>query len=353
MDFQLRDPAETAERLRDWLTDVRGLAGVGVENVSIPASTGASNETILFDAVWTGPAGPERHSLVARIAPTSYTVFPEDTFERQFHVMRALADHSSVPMAAMHWYEPEKSWFGAPFWIMEQVRGDIPGDVPPYAAGGWLAEATPRQQHRAWMSGLRALAGVHTTPLAHLALFPRLLATPDDPLAAELDRYRRYLAWAEDGQPFPLARDALAWLDRNAPAAPAAGPTLVWGDARLSNLIFRDFEVAAVLDWEMTTIGDPLLDLGWWLFADETLTAGAGVARLPGFPSREETAALWREATGRSTDALAYYEVFAGLRFAVIMLRMGKLLVELGLVPDTFPHDNLVSQGLRRALARV
>ena len=353
MDFQLRDPAETAGRLRDWLTDVRGLSGVGVENVRIPASTGASNETVLFEAAWTGPDGPQRRSLVARIAPTSYTVFPEDTFERQFHVMRALAERSRVPMAAMYWYEAEKSWFGAPFWIMEQVRGDIPADVPPYAAGGWLAEATPQQQRRAWVSGVRALVEVHTTPLADLDLSPELLPRPGDPLAAELDRYRRFLAWAEDGRPFPLARDALAWLERNAPAAPAAGPALVWGDARLSNLVFRDFEVAAVLDWEMTTVGDPLLDLGWWLFADEALTAGAGVARLPGFPSREETAALWGAVTGRPTDALPYYEVFAGLRFAVIMLRMGKLLAGLGLVPDTFPHDNLISQALRRVLARV
>jgi aminoglycoside phosphotransferase (APT) family kinase protein len=353
MDFQSRDPAEVAARLRDWLTGVRRLADVRVENLGIPASTGASNETILFDAGWTAPSGPERRELVARIAPTSYVVFPEDTFERQFHVMRALADRSRVPMAAMYWYEPDTTWFGAPFWIMEQVRGQIPGDAQPYATGGWLAEATPERQHRAWVAGVRAIADVHTTPLAGLALPPGVLVMSEDPLAAELDRYARFLAWAEDGEPFGLARDTLAWLRRNQPPAPAGGPTLVWGDARLSNLIFRDFGVAAVLDWEMATIGDPLLDLGWWLFADETLTAGAGVDRLPGFPPRDETAALWRSATGRATDALAYFEVFAGLRFSVIMARMGKLLAEMGLVAASFPHDNLVSQGLRRVLARV
>ena len=141
------------------------------------------------------------------------------------------------------------------------------------------------------------------------------------------------------------------WLQQNSPAPPP--PTLVWGDARLSNVIYRDFEVVAVLDWEMATVGDPLLDLGWWIFCDDTLTKGSGFTRLPGFESRAETAARWAKLTGRSTDALDYYLVFAGLRFTVIMLRMGKLLAEMGLVPHAFPYDNLVSQGLERQLRRV
>ena len=82
----------------------------------------------------------------------------------------------------------------------------------------------------------------------------------------------------------------------------APGPCLVWGDARLSNLVYRDFDVVAVLDWEMSGIGDPLLDLGWWIFADRALTEGSGCERLEGFPSAEETARRWAGATGRSTD---------------------------------------------------
>ncbi len=126
----------------------------------------------------------------------------------------------------------------------------------------------------------------------------------------------------------------------------------MWGDSRLSNLIYRDRRVVAVLDWEMCGIGDPLQDLGYWLFADEALTLGSGCERLPGFPSAAETAAEWSAATGRSTDALPWYELFAGFRFAVIMLRMGVLLHEMGLVPDTFPRDNLITDGLARVLAR-
>jgi hypothetical protein len=77
-----------------------------------------------------------------------------------------------------------------------------------------------------------------------------------------------------------------------------------------------------------------------------------GAERLPGFPSAGATGARWSELTGRSADALGYYELLGGLRFTTIMVRMGKLLHEMGLVPETFPHDNLISQALEERLGR-
>jgi aminoglycoside phosphotransferase (APT) family kinase protein len=345
-----RDPAATADRLRRWLIEVRGLPDARVDNVTIPAATGFSNETIMFDAQWSDGDVPVARELVVRIAPSSYQVFPDDTFLRQFHVMRAL-EQSGVPMAAMRWIELDASWFGQPFWIMDRIRGEIPSDTPPYAGQGWLADALPAQQQRAWASGIEAMARIHNTPLGKLDISSELLVAHDDPLGAEIEHYQRFLRWAEQGERHELAHQALAWLQTHRPKGAGAEPTLVWGDARLSNLIFRDFEVVAVLDWEMVSIGDPRLDLGWWIFADETLTIGAGLQRLPGFATRADTAALWAARTGRSAEDLDYFVVLAGLRFTVIMLRMGKLLAGLGLVPDSFPCDNIVSQGLVRALA--
>ena len=137
-----RDPAEVARVLLSWFDRVRGFADVEVANVSIPGGTGFSNETILFDATWSDGGVAVKHELVARVAPSSYQVFPDDTFELQFHVMRAL-DATDVPVAAVHWFEPDEAWFGKPFWIMARVHGDIPTDNPPYACAGWLADATP------------------------------------------------------------------------------------------------------------------------------------------------------------------------------------------------------------------
>ena len=166
---------------------------------------------------------------------------------------------------------------------MTRVAGDIPTDTPPYAASGWLHEASAADQERAWWSGIEAMASVHQVDLALLG--ESAVTRPADPLAAQLDGYERFLTWAEDGR---AARAAPATRSRCCgpprPTPPREGPTLTWGDARLSNLIYRDFEVAAVLDWEMASICDPLLDLGWWLFADDALTQGCGIrasARLP------------------------------------------------------------------------
>jgi aminoglycoside phosphotransferase (APT) family kinase protein len=337
-----------------WFAHAHQFIDIHVENVSIPASTGFSNETIMFDASWRDPAGePQRQELVARVAPSSYQVFPDDTFELQFQLMRMLTA-TSVPVATVHWFEPDDSWFGRPFWIMQRVHGDIPTDNPPYAGAGWLHDAGEAAQARAWASGIAAMAAVHSVPVNRAAeVVGAHLVVTGDGTRAEIERYERFLRWAEDDEQHPLARRTIEWLVANQPPPPARGSALVWGDARLSNLVYRDFDVVAVLDWEMATIADPLLDLGWWLFSDETLTRGSGFRRLPGFESRAATAARWTALTGRDTGALDYYLVFAGLRFTVIMLRMGKLLAEIGLVPRTFAYDNLVSQGLERQLARV
>lgn len=347
-----RDAVATAATLGRWLREVAGVGDVAVTDVTIPGATGWSNETILFDATWGDADAPRARRLVARIAPSGHRVFPDDTFLRQHAVMRALAERTTVPMAAVHWLETDPSWFGQPFWIMDRVDGDIPTDAPPYAGQGWLHEAAPQQQALAWDAGIDAMASIHRVDVEALGLPAGTYPSVDDPLAAQLDYYEGFLTWAEEGAPHDLARRTLAVLRADRPSPPAAGPCLVWGDARFSNLIYRDLAVAAVLDWEMSCLGDPLLDLGWWLFSDHALTTGSGCTRLPGFPSPEATAARWGAATGRTTDALPWFELFGGLRFTVIMLRMGKLLADMGLVPPGFAYDNLISQALAEMVER-
>jgi aminoglycoside phosphotransferase (APT) family kinase protein len=350
-----RDQDQTAAALQRWLGDVAGVAHPTVDHLEIPASTGFSNETILFDATWDDDGVPTVHHLVARIAPQAHTVFLEANFETQYRVMDALAA-TDVPVPEMLWFEPDPSWFGSPFWIMQRIEGIAPSDAPHYSVDGWLRDLAPDEQATVWWNGIAALAAVHALDWRALGL-ERL----DDPargepaLEQQLTYYAESLQWAEDaegGRPHPGARAALAWLQTHRPASDPERVTITWGDSRLANQMFRDREVVAVLDWEMVALGDPRIDLGWWLFCDEVLTRGAGQERLPGFPSREETVARWEALTGRRGDDLHWFLVFAGLRFTVVMLRLGTLLHDMGIIPEPFGYDNDISRALDELMAR-
>ena len=348
MGYNQRDPDEARAVLTKWLATRPGVDDVEVGEVVVPVATGWSNETLLFDASWAG----RTHQLVARIEPSRHQVFLDPSFETQYHVMKALADHTDVPMPKLHWFEDDRSWLGGRFWIMDRVDGVVPSDSPPYSSEGWLKDSPPDAQRRLWLNGLDAMAKVHRVDWRALGLDEHGLAPGLD---AQLAYYEAYLDWAATGRANPIARRALDWLRAEQPAELSADETAIcWGDSRIGNQMSRDGEIVAVLDWEMVALGDPQQDLAWWLHIDRLLTEGSGLDRLPGLPPKDETVAHWEEATGRAADRLAYYEVFAGFRFTVIMTRLGKVLIEAGLVDDDeLAYDNFVSKMLVRQLDDV
>jgi aminoglycoside phosphotransferase (APT) family kinase protein len=109
-----------------------------------------------------------------------------------------------------------------------------------------------------------------------------------------------------------------------------------------------DLRPVAVLDWEMASLNDPEMDLGWWLFLDRHFTVGMDVGQPAGFLSRDETIAYWEHAVGRSADNVDFWEMYAGLRFAVVMMSLTRLFIADGLMPpDTdFDRNNTVTQCL-------
>ena len=93
-----RDPAETRRAITEWLGQTfPDVWAITVTDVRVPPSSGFSGETMLVDATW----GGEAHDLVIRVSPTTYTVFLDADFEAQYEVMRALAEHTDVPMPEM------------------------------------------------------------------------------------------------------------------------------------------------------------------------------------------------------------------------------------------------------------
>ena len=124
----------------------------------------------------------------------------------------------------------------------------------------------------------------------------------------------------------------------------------MWGDARLSNLVYRDFEVVAVLDWEMASHRRSAARPRLVALRRPRAHDRVGLRAAARLPVARTTAERWSRLTGRSTEALGYYELLAGLRFTVIMLRMGKLLARHGPGPTDFAYDNLISVALAELL---
>jgi len=230
----------------------------------------------------------------------------------------------------------------------------VPSDSPPYHSEGWIAELPPAERERLWHSGLDAMAEVHKLDwqAPRFAFLPRPTAGRT-PIRAQLDYWQRYIDWGMERARYPLIERGLAWLEANAPATEHAG--ICWGDARISNQIFRDCRAVAVIDWEMVFVGNPVADLAWFVTIDRVFTEGIGVPRLPGLPDRKATVARWEERVGRPAEHFDYYEVFAAWRFAVIMARVFLQMKHYEVLPAEVDVDvvNLSTPILERVLAEV
>ncbi len=349
-----RDLEWSRGQLERWLGAQMppGAGEVELSELTGPPSTGFSNETLLFDCRFREHGRERTRGLVARVKATQFQVFPEYDVERQYRVMKILGERTDVPVPRVFGFEPDESVLGAPFFVMERIEGDVPGDNPPYHVVGWVTEIRPEERARLWWSGVEMLARVHR--LDWRALGFGFLDTPGPgatPLDRQLGYYERFLGWAARGKPQPVVEGALRWLREHRP--PGEAPVaLSWGDSRLGNLMFRESRCVAVLDWEMATLASPVADLAWWLFFDRHHSEGCDVPRLPGFPSREETLARYRELTGFATDDLEYYELFAAFRFAVIMIRVGQQMIANGLLPpdSDFETNNTATNLLAKML---
>lgn len=354
---ELRDLTEARATLAAWLAkQLPDVTEMHVGPIAGPSSTGFSNETLLFDASWVTRGRTVTESLVLRVKPTQHMVFLEADFEQQYLVLRTLGERSGVPVPPVRWYEPDESYLGAPFFVMGKVDGRVPADSPPYTTEGWLLEeSTPEQRRTLVESGLDAMAAIHAVDWRELGL--GVLTKPQYGALGfeqQLRYYERSFHWAEheaDYRAPAIARASLEWVRSHAPGVDPE-ISLCWGDARINNQLFGpDHRVVAVLDWEMVTLADPMMDLGWWLFLDRHFHEGMPAPRMEGFPTRDEMVAHYQQASGRVARDLEFYEIFAGLRFAVVMIRIATLVADLGLMGIEAGEEMAANNAVTRVLA--
>lgn len=341
-----RDRDVLHERLERWLA--QRVDQPGVSELVVPESNGMSSETLLFDATWNENGGKRRQPCAARLSPdpSAAPVFPLYDLEKQFRVMRLVGERSSVPVPATLWYEPDEAAIGAPFFVMERVEGLVPPDVMPYPFGSWLSEADPLDQRRLQDSSVRILASLHDADVsAEEIAFLELNRPGDSALRRHVAETAAYYEWVvSDGARSPLIERTFAWLDGHWPASEATS-IISWGDARIGNMMFRDFEPVAVLDWEMVATGPREVDLGWMVFLHRFLDDIAVQAGLPGMPTfmkLTDAVDTYSKASGYEPRDLDFFTMYAALRHAVVMSRVARRQVLFGEIAMPEDPDDMI-----------
>ena len=267
---------------------------------------GKSNLTFLVSS----PAG----EVILRRPPSGAILATAHDMGREARVQRALAG-SAVPVAPVLLVD-DGAAIGVPFYVMARVPGLVIRDTLP--AG--FAETTD-QRRALGFALVDTLAALHAVEPAAVGLGD--YGRPVGFVERQVTRWSRQ--WeASRETPIPAVDELARRLSRAVPAAVASG--IVHGDYRLDNCIVDAADpgrINAVLDWELSTLGDPLTDVGLMLFywhdaARLTPTIIQSVTTGEGFPSTDEIAQRWAERTGHSVDDLQWYYAFAHFKFAVI-----------------------------------
>lgn len=343
-----RDDDELQAGLTTWLATRPEVGGdLRITDFRRPESNGMSSETLLFDASWSSGGG----RYVARLGPSAdaYPIFPTYDLERQVRVMQLVGARTDAPVPAVHWYEPSSAALGTPFFVMDRVDGEVPPDVMPYPFDDtWVSNASAADRARLQSRTVEALAAIHG-----------LDATPDEvaflhasgedgvsPLRAHFEAEKTYYDWVRGDLRYPVLDRAFAWLEDHWPSAAEAGPTVVnWGDARIGNILYRDFEPKAILDWEMAALGPRELDLGWFIFLHrffQDIAAQFEMAGLPDFLSRDDVTSQYAAVSGHDPVDLDWFITYGALRHGTVMIRAVGRSVEFGERPPPDDHEELV-----------
>ncbi len=297
------DDAAMRERLTQYLCTEAG-APVEVETFE-RRSPGFSWITYSFTARY---HSGHRRKLILRVGPANglfapYSVLP------QVYALRSM-EKSRVPAPGLVSYSQQGANIGFPFFISEHVAGDV--------AAPWLGSGASEEHRRGIViQFLDILAELHTIDWHHLPLRELLDKIPSGERVerASLTAWRELVA-RPLARYYPLLDWAGLWLHENCPTPPRM--TIVHGDYRVGNFLEENGKITAILDWELTHIGDPHEDLGWALVP----TFNGGSRKLYGVMDRSEVIDRYQNKSGITLSArsLAYYEAFALYQMAAIQI---------------------------------
>jgi aminoglycoside phosphotransferase (APT) family kinase protein len=294
--------------LQSWVRRI----GLGETVTDVEPLTGGSQNIVVRLCV-------DGQPMVLRRPPEHPRPTSDNTMRREIAVLTTLAG-TTVPHPALIAGCDDLDVLGVVFYLMEAVDGFNPGTEvdPAYARDAGM-------RHRVGLSYTASLAKLGAVPWEGSAL--AAIRRPGSFLARQVPQFMRLLeSYRHEHyvpESFPSVGMLAEWLESHRP--PDTEPGIMHGDCHLNNVLLRRDtpELAAFIDWEMCTVGDPLLDLGWllvcWPDGPNPINAGAELAALGGMASRTELLDAYRQAGGRPTDRLEWYVAMACFKLAIVI----------------------------------
>lgn len=296
------------EALAAWMSG-QGLGSGPIERVA-PLAGGTQNILLRFSR--------DGRNYVFRRPPPHPRPNSNETMRREARVLRAL-DSSDVPHPRLVADCGDETVLGAAFYLMEQIDGFNPvGTLPePHAS-------SPEIQHAmglALIDGVAALGRIdyREVGLSHFGKPENFLERQVSRWGAQLASYADFAGWSPAA--LPAVGKLANWLERHRPAEFAPG--IMHGDYHLANVMFRHDgpQLAAIIDWELATIGDPLLDLGWVLATWPGIEGDSTVPVKPwiGFPTPAELVERYRAGSARDCSATEWYLALACFKLGILL----------------------------------
>jgi aminoglycoside phosphotransferase (APT) family kinase protein len=249
-------------------------------------------------------------SWVVRRPPLGHVLATAHDMEREYRVITALRD-TGVPVPLTYALCNDPAVIGAPFYVMSKVDGI------PYRTADQLAALGPARARAIAEHMIGTLARLHSVNPAEVGLAD--FGRPEGFLARQVRRWKKQLD-ASRSRPLAGIDELYAQLAADPPDG--SPPAIVHGDYRLDNvLVDSGDKVAAVVDWEMATLGDPLTDVGLLVVYQrmDRLAEGPMASDAPGYPSVPEVLRLYAADSGRDLSDLGFYIALASFKAAVIL----------------------------------
>ena len=286
----------------------------------VHSAGGWSHEIYLFYANWLEDGRAMRQGFCLRKDPGAGLLRELSDLREQYRVIKAL-EATAIPTPKAYWYEEDPSLLGGPFFVMEKVEGEVPN---PWSRAGKHFYAEASKLGKLPRSFVEALASLHNLDWRAAGLdFLGVPSPGKDFVLREIAKWES-LIHQSIRKPEPVLTELLMWLKANAPEAKRLA--FVHGAYRTGNLIIKDDAIAAVIDWELQVIGDPMYDVTYVL---SDLNRG-GSPLLSCVVERDFFIDYYQQLTGLSVDldVCRYYDLLYAMRSTAFWLSASGLFAE-------------------------